>query len=132
MAKPRALAKQPSEMIAQGSPALPLHRYRPHRKEGLSMSYAPTIVLQLPISNPALLPSFVEACIRDGVALIAVVGNGCSEIEELIDELVVGDGSDKSRFIVTSCHPSETVEEVMRIVSLWETAQSQAVELVKL
>jgi hypothetical protein len=132
MAKSISLAKQSREMIAQGSPALPLHRCQPRGKEGLGMSYAPKIILQLPISNPDLLPPFVEACIRDGVSLIAFVGDGCREMEDLIDELIVGDGSDESRFIATSSHPSETVEEVMEIVSLWEAGQSQAVELVKL
>ena len=96
------------------------------------MSYAPRIILQLPISNPDLLPSFVEACIRDGVALIAIVGEGCSEIEEIVDELVVGDGSDESRFLSTSSHPDETVEEVMEFASILEVNGTQAVELVKL
>ncbi len=56
------------------------------------------MVLQLPISNPDLLPSFIETCIRDGVALIAIVGEGCRDMEDIIDELIVGDGSDQSRF----------------------------------
>lgn len=43
------------------------------------MSYAPKIILQLPLSDPELLAPFVEACIRDKVGLIAVVGEGCSE-----------------------------------------------------
>ena len=53
------------------------------------MSYPPKIVLQLPVSDPASLPPFVEACIREGVALIAIVGKGCREIEEMIDQLLV-------------------------------------------
>ncbi|TWT12768.1 hypothetical protein [Reyranella sp. CPCC 100927] len=96
------------------------------------MSYAPRIVLQLPLSDPALLVSFVEACIRDKVGLIAVVGDGCSEIHDLIDELVVGDGSDESRFIMTSFHSDETVQQVFEFVSAWQTERSEAVELVKL
>jgi hypothetical protein len=133
MAKSPSLASKPFEMIAQGSPARLLHCYRPYSKIGLNMSHAPKIVLQLPISNPALLPSFVDACIRDGVALIAIVGEGCHEIEETIDELVVGDGSGEGRFLVTtSSHPSETVEEVMEFASMWKVERTQAVELVKL
>ena len=38
------------------------------------MTYARKIVLQLPISNPSLLEPSVEACLRDGVTLIAIVG----------------------------------------------------------
>ncbi len=77
------------------------------------MSYAPKIVLQLPVSNPDLLPAFVEACLRDGVVVIAIVGESASKMDDEIDELVVGDGSDRSRFIVTTFHPNETVEEVI-------------------
>jgi hypothetical protein len=97
------------------------------------MGYAPKIVLQLPLSDPDLLPPFVEACIRDGVALIAIVGDGCGEIEEMIDELVVGDGSDKSRFSVsTTSHPGEAIEEVMEFASVFDAKGDQGVELVKL
>jgi flagellar biosynthesis/type III secretory pathway ATPase len=96
------------------------------------MNYAPKIVLQLPLSNPNLLEPFVEACLRDGVSLIAVVGEGGSKIENLIDKLVVGDGSDRSRFIVTTSHPGETVEEVMEYARSWDEERDQPVELVKL
>jgi hypothetical protein len=70
------------------------------------MTFAPKLVLQLPISNPDLLEPFVEACIRDSVVLIAVVGEGASKIDDLIDELVVGDGSDRSRFITPPFMPT--------------------------
>jgi hypothetical protein len=96
------------------------------------MPYAPKIVLQLPLSNPNLLEPFVEACLRDGVTLIAIVGEGAGKIESLIDELVVGDGSDRSRFIVTTFHPDETVEEVIEYARSWDEERGQPVELVKL
>jgi hypothetical protein len=96
------------------------------------MGYAAKIVLQLPISNPDRLPPFVEACIRDGVALIAVVGEGCADIEERIDDLVVGDGSDSSRFIVTSSHVGETVEEVMQFAEMFDADGDRTIELVRL
>jgi len=96
------------------------------------MTYAPKLVLQLPLSNPNLLQPFVEACLRDGVTLIAVVGEGASKMENLIDDFIVGDGSDRSRFIVTTSHPDETVEEVMEYARSWDEEQGQPVELVKL
>jgi len=56
----------------------------------------------------------VDACVRDGVRLIAIVGDGSRKTEDLIDELIVGDGSDESRLsVATTSHPDETVEEVM-------------------
>jgi hypothetical protein len=96
------------------------------------MTYAPKIVLQLPLSNPNLLEPFVEACLRDGVTLIAVVGEGGSKIEKLIDDFIVGDGSDRSRFIVTTSHPGETVDEVMEFARSWDEELGQPVELAKL
>jgi hypothetical protein len=96
------------------------------------VSYAPKIVLQLPLSNPDLLPDFVEACIRDRVALIAVVGSNAETIHDLIDELIVGDGSDTGRFILTSFHTDETVEEALEFAKINEPEGMQAVELVKL
>lgn len=64
--------------------------------------YAPKIVLQLPLANPNALPEFVEACLRDRIELIAIVGPHCEEVHDQIDDLIVGDGSDGRRFISTS------------------------------
>ena len=96
------------------------------------MTYAPKIVLQLPLSNPDLLGPFVEACLRDGVTLIAVFGEGGSKVEHLIDKLIVGDGSDRSRFITTTSHPGETIDEVMEFARSWDEELGQPFELVKL
>ena len=96
------------------------------------MTYAAKIVLQLPVSNPDLLEPFVEACLRDGVDLIAIVGEGASRMDDLIDEIVVGDGSDRSRVINTTFHADETVEEVSEFARSWKEELGQAVQLVKL
>ena len=95
--------------------------------------YAPKIVLQLPVANHDLVEPFVEKCLRDGVDLIAIVGDGASKMDDLIDEIVVGDDSDKSRFVVTSFHENETIEEVLEFARNWKEDQfGQSVELVKL
>ena len=54
-------------------------------------------------------------------------------MDDLIDEIVVGDGSDKSRFVVTSFHENETIEEeVLEFARNWKEDQfGQTVELVK-
>lgn len=56
--------------------------------------------------------------IRGGVKVIAVVGKDSDRIEEIIDELVVGDGIDERRFILTSSHPDEPLESVVCFASL--------------
>jgi hypothetical protein len=93
------------------------------------MSHAPKIVLELPLTNPDLLTNFVEASIRDHVVLICVAGKNAEEVHDVIDELVVGDGSDTSRFIVTTFH--ETSEEAMEFAQISEP-HDQSIELVKL
>ncbi len=63
------------------------------------------------------LDDFVEECLRDGIKWIAVVGDDCSRIESMIDELVVGDGSDLSRFIMTTWHENQSLPEVIVFMS---------------
>jgi hypothetical protein len=55
----------------------------------------------------------VEAFIADGVAFVGVAGKECDRVEAVIDELVVGDGADESRYILTSSHPMETLEQAV-------------------
>jgi hypothetical protein len=50
----------------------------------------------------------------------------------LIDKLIVGDGSDQSRFITTTSHPGETIDEVMEFARNWDEELGQPFELVKL
>ncbi|SDN34183.1 hypothetical protein [Afipia sp. GAS231] len=96
------------------------------------MSYAPRVILHLPLSNESLLDEFVEKCLRDKVALIAVVGEGAARIEDIIDELVVGDGSDRERFVATTSHSNETVEEVLEFAGIWTDEQNRPVQIVRL
>lgn len=96
------------------------------------MTYPAKVVLRVPIRDAARLEPFVEACIRDGVELIAVVGPGCVEVEDRIDDIVVGDGSDDSRFIVTSSHPDESIEEAVEFASMWTASGDDRVEVVDL
>jgi hypothetical protein len=56
------------------------------------MTYAPKIVLQLPLPNRDLVGPFVKVCLCDGVILTAIVGEDVSKMDDFIDELVVGDG----------------------------------------
>lgn len=58
----------------------------------------------------------MERYLADGVQLVAIVGLGCATMEELIDELVVADAADPSRFVLTSSHPDESLEEVIEFV----------------
>ena len=83
------------------------------------MGYAQRLILHAPAWDSPDLEAFVEACIRDSVALICVWGEDASRVEDVIDELVVGGGSDSGRFIQTSAHPNDTLESVRRFAQQW-------------
>jgi hypothetical protein len=93
------------------------------------MPYAPKIVLHTPLADPAKLGSFVEACVADGVVL-AVLGSDSDKVEDLIDELVVGDASDETRFVMTSSHPNGSLDEVLEFVAGCDAGPSAQVEQV--
>ena len=93
------------------------------------MTLPPRIVLHSPVADRAALAAFVEECLGDGVRLVAIVGEGAEELEEEVDWLVVGDGSDESRFVVTSSHPGESVEEVIEFASGWRCERDGLLEV---
>jgi len=97
------------------------------------MTYSPKIVLCVPLKNSKALDQFIEDCLRDKVFLIAVVGDGCSHIEDLIDETVVGDGEDQTRFMLTSSHPEESVDQVVAFAEMIELEDGrEGVQIVSL
>ncbi len=96
------------------------------------MTYGQKIVLHCPTGYKPELDGVVEEFIRDGVVFVGVVGKGCGRIEDIIDELIVGDGSDESHFILTSSHPAKTVNEVVgfaNILTLKYEGETQVVVL---
>jgi hypothetical protein len=97
------------------------------------MPYARKIILHTPLADPAKLGSFVEACLDDGVVLIAAVGPDASLVDDLIDGVVVGDGSDPRRFekITTTFHPDESLEEVLNFVARWPAGPDAQIEHVR-
>lgn len=95
------------------------------------MPYARKIILKLPMGNPSALAAFVEDCLRDKVELIAVTGPGCQAIHDLIDDLIIGDGS-AERFILTSWHTDESFDEVLKFASDWGAESEGRVQVVGL
>jgi hypothetical protein len=77
------------------------------------------IILHSPVLDERVLDGFVEPCLRDVVSLIAV-GPSCARREDVIDEIVVGDGSDPNRFVCTTSHPGEPFGDVVNMVECWE------------
>lgn len=96
------------------------------------MSFAPKLVLHSPVSDEALLAGFVEKCLDDGVSLLAIVGPGSDVLEEKIDWLVIGDGSQANRFLCTTSHPYEPLHKVLAMVNAWEVDKGGAMGQIRL
>jgi predicted aldo/keto reductase-like oxidoreductase len=75
--------------------------------------YLKKVVLSCPTGSTGGIEELVEDFISQGVTFVAVVGEDCARIEDIIDEIVVGDGT-RDRFILTSSHPNETVADAVR------------------
>jgi len=96
------------------------------------VAYANKIVLHCPAGYKMRLDALVEDFIRDGVMFVGVVGEDCSRVEDIIDELVVGNG-DRDYDLLTSSHPSESVEEAVAFAkSLALEFEGQEVQVVEL
>jgi hypothetical protein len=91
-------------------------------KQLVSIKYAQRVVLHAPPWDSSKLVAFVERverCIQDRVVLVCVIGPDCRRVEDVIDELVVGLGENPSRFINTTSHPSEPIDEVLSFAEAW-------------
>jgi hypothetical protein len=68
---------------------------------------------------------------QDGVTFVGVVGDDCAKVEDIIDDLCVGDGSSPYDML-TSSHPNESVEQAVsfaRSLTLEFAGEVQVVEL---
>jgi hypothetical protein len=96
------------------------------------MPYARKVVLHCPSGYRTELDDLVERFVADGVAFVAVVGEDCSRVEDIIDELVVGDGSDERRSILTSAHPGASVQDALEFARSLSDEYAGEVQLVEL
>lgn len=94
------------------------------------MVYGKRIVLSCPQGYMPSLDMLVEDFLRDGVDLVAVAGKDRAMVEDIIDELIVGDGCDPSRFINTTSHDS--LEDALGFAESWSTDVLGEVQLVEL
>jgi hypothetical protein len=76
------------------------------------MAYGPKLVLHCQNGYEFRLDAMVEDFIKDGVKFVGVVGKDCSKVEDIIDELVVGDGS-RDYDLLTSSHEGKSIAEAV-------------------
>lgn len=75
--------------------------------------YKAKVVLHSTRGYHAGIDALVEEFRASAVRFVGVVGVDCERIEDIIDELVIGDGSDLSWELLTSSHPTESLEEAV-------------------
>ena len=95
------------------------------------MPYGPKVVLHCRSHARPNLDELIEAFLRDGVIFVGVVGVEASFVEDLIDEIVVGDGSDPNRFILTSSHEDDSLEEALEFARSLSGEYAGEVQLVE-
>jgi hypothetical protein len=80
------------------------------------MAHAKKVILHSLSGYREEMDAMITQLIKDGVIFVGVVGTDCARIEEIIDELCVGDGSNP-HFMLTSSHPDESLEEAIHFAS---------------
>lgn len=83
------------------------------------MPFAPVVVLHSTRGYHESLDALVEQFLADGVQLVAVWGIDCERVEDIIDELVVGEATDPDRDLMTSSHADTPLDEVMTFARMW-------------
>jgi hypothetical protein len=95
------------------------------------MAYARKIVLNCLCGYEPRLDALVEDFIRDNVNFVGVVGTDCQKVEDIIDELVVGDGS-SDYDLLTSSHPGESLDDAIRFAKCLTGEFSGEVQVLEL
>ena len=75
--------------------------------------------------------ALLNSILIDGVELFCVVGNDCEIWEEVMDEMAVGDG-ENVRYITTTSHPHESVDNVIEFAKAWRASSKSDVKVVRI
>jgi len=77
------------------------------------MPYLKKVVLVCSTGYVPAIDALVEDFMRDQVTFVGVVGQDCCKVEDIIDEIVVGDGTREPYSMLTSSHPGKSVAEAV-------------------
>ncbi len=92
----------------------------------------PRIVLQCPEGYKPELEALVAEWIRAGVRYVGVVGPNASDIEDIIDDRCVGDGTTPHLMLTASHEPPETVEDAIEFAKLLSDEYGCSVKVIAL
>ncbi|WP_266170295.1 hypothetical protein [Dyella subtropica] len=74
--------------------------------------------------------ALVESWIQAGVAYVGVIGKDAAKLEDVIDELCVGDG-ENSYFILTASHPNESLLKAVEYAEYLKSEHAGPVQIVE-
>ncbi len=94
------------------------------------MTYKQRVVLYCPEGYQQALDPLVNELLQDGVELIAIAGKDSATVEDIVDELIVGDGSDTTRFANTTSH--RTIEEAIEFAKIWPAHGVEDIQIIEL
>ena len=96
------------------------------------MQSPPKIVLHCPTGYRTELQALVDEWMRAGVRYVGVVGEEASQVEDMIDELCVGDGS-APYFMLTAFHaPPASLGDAIEFAEQLGEEQGGAVQVIVL
>lgn len=74
--------------------------------------------------------SRVAAWLDHGVTFIGIVGRDAERLEDVADDVAIGDGS-RARFVLTSSHPGESLAEAVAFAEVLTGEHAGPVEIVE-
>jgi DNA-binding MurR/RpiR family transcriptional regulator len=72
----------------------------------------------------------VAAWLENGVTFIGIVGRDAARLEDVADDVAIGDGS-HARFVLTSSHPEESLAEAVAFAEALTGEHAGPVEIVE-
>ncbi len=73
----------------------------------------------------------LESLIERGIKLFCAVGKDCELWHDIMDELLVGDGTNPNFEVMTTWHPEESVDEVVEFAKNFSLEASPDVEIIE-
>jgi len=62
--------------------------------------------------------ALVESWMSSGVNYVGIVGVEAAKLEDIVDELCVGDGTREPYFMLTASHPGEPLSEAIALANI--------------
>lgn len=118
----------------QASMVAHMHRltYNPPRLQDIpeTMTHCRKIVVHSLRGHHPEFAARVAAWLDNGITFIGIVGKDAARLEDVVDDVAIGDGS-HARFVLSSSHPGETLAEAVAFAEILTGEHAGPVEIVE-